>query len=194
MDAARTGGRTLTRTRLLAVALAAVVVAGVVVGVVALVRGPQIPAYADAAARQDVRAATEKFATSVNSYDVKDLDPYVARVKPLLTDDLAVQFEASTKDLLGQFADTGIVSKGNVEQVAIESIDDDSAEVLAAITVETEPKDVQVGQPRLRWRVALVREGDRWLVDSFTNVTVETAATPAPGAAPTPTPTQGSGS
>ena len=52
-------------------------------------------------------------------------------------------------------------------------------------TVETEPKDVQVGQPRLRWRVALVREGDHWLVDSFTNVTVEAAATPAPGAAPT---------
>ncbi|MGH1563642.1 hypothetical protein [Mumia sp. DW29H23] len=184
MDAARTSGRALSRTRLLALALALVAVAGLVVGVVAVVRGPQIPAYADVASRQDVRAAAEKFATSVNTYDVKDLDPYVARVEPLLTDELASQFEASTKDLLSQFADAGIVSKGTVEQVAIESIDDDSAELLAAITVATEPADVQVGQPRLRWRIALVREGDRWLVDSFSNVTVESGATPAPSATP----------
>ncbi|MFD1825102.1 hypothetical protein [Mumia zhuanghuii] len=176
MDAARTGGRALSRTRLLALVLALVAVAGVAVGVLALVRGPQIPAYADTATQADVRAAAEKFATSVNTYDVKDLDPYIARVRPLLTDDLATQFEASTKDLLSKFEEAGIVSKGTVKQVAVDSLDADSAEVLAAIDVATEPADVQVGQPRLRWRIALVRDGDEWLVDSFANIPVESKA------------------
>ncbi|WP_370616249.1 hypothetical protein [Mumia sp. Pv 4-285] len=181
MDDARTRRLPLTRTRLLALVLALVAVAGLAIGVLAVVRGPQIPAAADTSTRQDVRAAAEKFATSVNTYDVKDLDPYVERVTPLLTDTMAEQFEASTKDLLSQFADTGIVSKGTVEQVAIESLDNDSADVLAAITVATEPADVQVGQPRLRWRISLVLEDGRWLVENFANVPVESEPpTPAP--------------
>ncbi|RYJ01742.1 MAG: hypothetical protein EON52_20900 [Actinomycetales bacterium] len=94
---------------------------------------------------------------------------------PLLTDDLAEQFELSTQDLLARFEETKIVSKGKVEQVAIDSIDGDSAEALAAVTVTTVPEDVQYGQPRLRWRVSLVREGDTWLVDNFANVAVEAA-------------------
>lgn len=169
----------MSRVRLLAAVLGVVAVAALALGVVTAVRGPSVPAYADATDRQDVRAAAEKFATSVNTYDVKDLDPYVARVTPLLTDDLATQFKASTKDLLSKFAKTGIVSKGTVDQVAVDSVDDDSAEALAAITVATEPADVQVGQPRLRWRITLVREGDAWLVDSFENVTVQGAETPS---------------
>ncbi|KAA1422244.1 hypothetical protein FE697_013855 [Mumia zhuanghuii] len=187
MDAARTGGRTLTRTRVLALVLVLVAVAGLAIGVRAVVRGPQIPANADTSTRQDVRAAAEKFAASVNSYDVTDLDPYVDRVTPLLTDTMAEQFEASTKDLLAQFADTEITSVGTVEQVAIESLDSDSAEVLAAITVATKPEDVQVGQPRLRWRISLVLEGDRWLVENFANVPVESEK-------PTATPDEEDGS
>ncbi|MET0467228.1 MAG: hypothetical protein ABWZ87_00675 [Aeromicrobium sp.] len=175
MDDARSGGRTVTRGRLVTAALVAVAVVAVAGGAWLLVRGPQVTPTADTAARQDVRAATERFATAINSYDVADLDPYVERVTPLLTDDLAEQFELSSQDLLARFAQTKIVSKGKVEQVAIDSIDGDSAEALAAVTVTTVPEDVQYGQPRLRWRVSLVREGDTWLVDNFANVAVEAA-------------------
>jgi Mce-associated membrane protein len=168
----------VSRGRLVTVVLLVVAVVAVAVGAWLLVRGPQISPGADTAARQDVRAATERFATAINSYDVTDLDPYVERVTPLLTDDLAEQFELSTQDLLARFEQTKIVSVGKVEQVAIDSIDGDSAEALAAITVTTKPENVQYGQPRLRWRVSLVREGDTWLVDNFANVAVE----PAPAA------------
>lgn len=173
MDDAGTGGQSLNRSRWIAVLLVVVTVVAVAIGTTLIVRGPQIPPDADVAARQEVRAATERFAAGINTYDVKDLDPYVARVKPMLTDDLAEQFEASTSDLLARFAETGIVSSGKVDQVAIDSIDGDSAEALAAITVTTKPANVQYGQPKLRWKVSLVRKGDTWLVDNFASVDVQ---------------------
>lgn len=176
MDDARPHGGTVNRSRQLTLGLAAVVVIALAAGVVALVRGPQIPSSEDTALRQDARAATERFATAINSYDVTDLDPYVERVTPLMTEDLAEQFKVSTQDLLARFAETKIVSKGKVEQVAIDSIDGDSAETLAAITVATEPENLEYGQPRLRWKVSLVREGDTWLVENFSNVTIESEA------------------
>lgn len=179
MDDARTGGRPVTRGRALTIALLLLTVVAVVAGAWTLARGPQIDPQSDTAVRQDVRAVSERFATAINTYDVADLDPYVAKVKPMMTDDLAEQFEVSTKDLLARFAETGVVAKGTVEQVAIDSVDSDSAVALAAITVETTPADVQYGQPRLRWRISLVREGDTWLVENFANMPVE-AATEAP--------------
>jgi len=165
----------VTRSRLIDAGLAVVALAAVAIGAVLLVRGPQVPAYAQTADRQDVRAATERFAAGMNTYDVTDLDPYVERMKPLMTDDLAEQFVVSTNDLLARFAETKIVTKGKVEQVSIDSIDGDSAEAITAITVATTPENTGYGQPRLRWQVSLVREGDRWLVDNFANVTVASA-------------------
>lgn len=173
MDDARARGGTVTRGRLLDVGLLLVAVAGLVIGTVLLVRGPDIPAYAESSQRQDVRAATERFAAGINTYDVTDLDPYVERMTPLMTEDLAEQFEVSTQDLLARFAEAEIVTKGTVDQVAIDSIDGDSAEALAAVTVTTEPENVAYGKPRLRWRVSLVREDGEWLVDSFADVAVE---------------------
>lgn len=180
MDDARTDGRPVTRRRMLAVGLAVLSVAAIALGAWVLVRGPQYPPASDTATRQDVRAATERFATAINTYDVTDLDPYVEKVKPMLTEDLAEQFEVSTQDLLAQFAETEIVATGKVEQVAVDSVDADSAVALAAITVTTEPDNIEFGQPRLRWRVELVREGDEWLIDNFANVTVDREPQSAP--------------
>ncbi|MBA4607721.1 MULTISPECIES: pilus assembly FimT family protein [Aeromicrobium] len=163
----------MTRGRLLDAALVVIAVLGLVAGIAVLARGAEVPAYADTSARQDVRAATERFAAGINTYDVTDLDPYVERMTPLMTDDLAEQFEVSTQDLLARFAEAKIVTKGTVDQVAIDSIDADSAESLAAITVTTKPENVAYGKPRLRWRVSLVREDGEWLVDSFADVAVE---------------------
>src|SRR5690606_13992103 len=98
----------------------------------------------------------------------------------MLTEDLAEQFEVSTQDLLAQFAETEIVATGKVEQVAVDSVDADSAVALAAITVTTEPDNIEFGQPRLRWRVELVRDGDEWLIDNFANVTVDRQPQSAP--------------
>jgi len=165
----------VTRRRLLDVGLVVITVVSLALGALWLVRGPDVPAYAQTSDRQDVRAAVERFAAGINTYDVTDLDPYVKRMKPLMTDDLAEQFEVSTQDLLARFAEAKIVAKGTADQVAIDSIDSDSAEAIVAISVVTEPEDVGYGQPRLRWRVSLVREGERWLVENFANVTVESA-------------------
>ncbi|HPU13724.1 MAG TPA: hypothetical protein PLQ19_08020 [Aeromicrobium sp.] len=176
MDDARSGGDPLKRSRLPYVALVLLTVVSLVVGVILLVRGPQLAPYEDPAARQEVRSVAEQFAAAINTYDVTKLDPYVKKVKPLLTDDLAEQFEASTQDLLANFAETKIVSKGSVNQVAISSMDADSAQTLASITVTTLPENLQFGQPRLRWRISLVKENGKWLVDNFANVTVEAEA------------------
>ncbi|MTB89696.1 hypothetical protein H9L21_14030 [Aeromicrobium senzhongii] len=173
----------MIRGRSIVVGLVVVALVALAAGTALLVRGPQIPASADSASRQDVRAATERFATAINTYDVTDLDEYVERVEPLLTDELAEQFKASTRDLLAKFEAAKIVSKGKVGQVAIDSMDRDSAEVIAAITISTEPADVQFGQPRLRWRVSLVKQEGAWVVENFANIPVETTA-PEEGAAP----------
>ncbi|WP_313408514.1 hypothetical protein [Aeromicrobium sp.] len=165
----------MTRSRLLDGALVVVTLVALAVGTVLLVRGPEVPTYAETSQRQEVRAATERFAAGINTYDVTDLDPYVERMTPLMTDDLAEQFKVSTQDLLARFAKAKIVTQGDVDQVAIDSIDGDSAEALAAITVTTEPENVAFGKPRLRWRVSLVREDGDWLVDGFADVAVEDA-------------------
>ncbi len=175
MDDARARGGTVTRSRLLDGALVVVTLVALAVGTVLLVRGPEVPTYAETSQRQEVRAATERFAAGINTYDVTDLDPYVERMTPLMTDDLAEQFKVSTQDLLARFAEAKIVTQGDVDQVAIDSIDGDSAEALAAITVTTEPENVAFGKPRLRWRVSLVREDGDWLVDGFADVAVEEA-------------------
>ncbi len=176
MDDARPSGDPLSRSKATLIGLGLIAIVAIAVGVALLVRGPQLSPYEDAAVRQDVRAASERFASAINTYDVTDLDPYVKRVKPLLTDELAEQFEASTQDLLARFAETKIVSKGTVNQVAIDSIDVDSAETLAAITVGTEPENLQYGQPRLRWKISLIKVDGKWLVDNFSNVTVQESA------------------
>jgi len=165
----------VTRGRLIDVGLVVVTVVALVIGIAFLVRGPQVPAYAQTSDRQDVRAAVERFAAGMNTYDVTDLDPYVKRMKPLMTDDLAEQFEVSTQDLLARFAEAKIVTKGTADQVAVDSIDGDSAEAFAAVSVVATPEEIGYGQPRLRWRVSLVREGEKWLVDNFADVTVESA-------------------
>lgn len=183
MDDARSRGGAVIRGRSIVVGLVVVTLVALAAGAALLARGPQIPASADSASRQDVRAATERFATAINSYDVTDLDEYVERVEPLLTDELAEQFKASTRDLLAKFEAAKIVSKGKVGQVAVDSIDRDSAEAIAAITITTEPENVQYGQPRLRWRVSLVKKDGDWLVENFSNVTVATTA-PEEGDAP----------
>lgn len=175
MDDARARGGTVTRSRLIDGALVVVTLVALAAGTLLLVRGPEVPAHAETSPRQEVRAATERFATGINTYDVTDLDPYVERMTPLMTEDLAEQFKLSTQDLLARFAETKITTTGSVDQVAIDSIDGDSAEALAAITVATEPENVAFGKPRLRWRVSLVREDGKWLVDSFADIPVEAA-------------------
>ncbi len=175
MDDARASGGAVTRRRLLDVALVVITVVAIALGAFWLTRGPDVPVYAQTSERQDVRAAVERFAAGINTYDVTDLDPYVERMTPLMTDDLAEQFQVSTKDLLARFAEAKIVAKGTADQVAIDSIDGDSAEALVAISVVTTPEEVGYGQPRLRWKVSLVREGETWLVENFANVTVEAA-------------------
>lgn len=180
MDDARTGGQSL-RARLFVPALVLLTVVSVAVGVGLWLRGPQIPPQADATQRVEVRTATERFARELTSFEVEDLDEYVKRVKPLLTDDLAQQFTASTDQLLSQFEQTKVVTKGTVTAVAIDSIDSDSAEALVSLDVETTPADVQYLPPRLRWQVSLLREGDRWLVDRFVGVDVKATAEPQEG-------------
>lgn len=177
MDDARARGGAVTRSRLIDAGLAVVALVALAIGLVVLVRGPQVPAYAQTSDRQEVRSTVERFAAGMNTYDVTDLDPYVKRMTPLMTDDLAEQFEVSTQDLLARFAAAKIVTKGTADEVAIDSIDGDSAEAFAAVSVATTPENVGYGQPRLRWRVSLVREGETWLVDNFADVTVESAPT-----------------
>lgn len=180
MDDASAGRQPL-KSRLSVLALVLLTVASVAAGVTWWIRGPQIPPQADATQRVEVRTAAERFAREVTTFEVEDLDEYVERVEPLLTEDLAEQFTASTDQLLAQFAQTKVVTKGTVTAVAIDSVDSDSAEALVSLDVETTPADVQYLPPRLRWQVSLLRQGDRWLVDRFAGVDVRATAEPGEG-------------
>lgn len=146
------------------------------------------PARGDTQAEQAVLLAVRDFAAAYNTYDVADPQDYQQRVGPLLTESYRAEFVQITDALF-----TAIKAKeqkstdADVKDVAIESIDADSATALVVVDAKvanTDSKNAVLRQ--FRWTVDLELVDGDWLVSSFESV----AAAPAGGeATPTPAPT-----
>jgi hypothetical protein len=122
---------------------------------------------AEAAEREAALEAARGFFMTANNYSVEDLPAYNERVLPLLTSGFAKQFKAATRKILGQLKETKLTARGRYVVGAVETIDADSAAVLVAGNARSTSTLVRrVYYPR--WRVSLVKEGESWLVENYT--------------------------
>ena len=173
----------------------ALAVAGAVLWVVPSRAGePQ-----DSAAEKAVISRVNDFATTYNTYDVADVEGYQQRMEGLLTADYYADFVELTDALFEAIADKDQKSGDAVVQdVAVQSIDDDSAVALAVVDASVTNTDNESAILRqFRWTVNLQLVDGEWRVSLFESVAAQPAdaqdpaATPAPtatGEAPTPTP------
>ena len=124
---------------------------------------------ADSAQREAALEAARSFFVAANNYSVTDLPDYNKRVSPLLTPEFAKQFNDATDKILGQLKETKLTAHGRYVAGAVQTIDADSAAVLVAGNARSTSTVVRrVFYPR--WRVSLVKEGESWLVDDYTEL------------------------
>ena len=144
----------------------------------------------DQAARNQVAARANDFAVAYNTYDVADLPDYQKRLKGLLTPSYDKQFVEITNAVFSALKTKQQKSgDANVQGVAIDSIDDDSATAIVAVDASITNTDNAAAVMRyFRWKVSFTKTKGEWLVSNFESVaSVEARATPNPSAA-TPDP------
>jgi len=145
----------------LVLALAFAVVATLVGG-----SGPSAASTQESVTRHQVQRVASSFAVNVNTYSSSDFQDYAGRVRPLLTPDFEKSFSRFIQGIVGQMRSIKIQSKGEVLVTGVSSIDQDSATVLVVSDADV---TTSVGERarHFRWRVDLVRQQGRWLVNGF---------------------------
>ena len=176
--------------------LSVVTVVGVLIGVAGLLL-PQAFSYSRSGTvsdRKAVVARTTDFAVAMNTYDVAKVDDYQKRVDGLLSESYKKQFVGQTDAFFKALKDRKQVSNdAKVLDVAVESIDKDSAVALVAVDASITTTDTKAAVARhLRWRVSLVRQNGKWAIDKFESVATLGASTGQPSATPSAQPTEGS--
>lgn len=142
--------------------------------------------------REKVISRARDFATAYNTYDVAKLEDYQKRLKGLLTSDYDEQFVQVTNAVFKALEDKKQKSgEAKVRGVAIESIDEDSAEAIVAVDATISNTDNKAAVVRhFRWKVSFTKTGEEWLISNFESVAAVTATAGDPSAtAPAPTPT-----
>ena len=113
------------------------------------------------AEREEVISRATDFATAYNTYDVAQLDDYQKRLKGLLTADYDEEFVKVTDAVFQALKDKKQKSgEAKVRGVAIESIDDDSAETIVAVDATITNTDNKAAVVRhFRWKVSFEQVG-----------------------------------
>ena len=176
--------------------LSVVTVLGVLIGVAGLLL-PQVFSYANSQTvsdRKQVVARTTDFAVAYNTYDVAQVADYQKRLKGLLSTSYNKEFVGVTDSIFKALIDKKQVSKNaKVLDVAVDSIDKDSAVALVAVDASITNTDAKVAVARhLRWKVDLVKQKGVWTIDKFESVGTLGASTGQPSATPSAKPTEGS--
>lgn len=160
-------------TVVLACALVVALVTGVVLSVQYAQRERPAPASAATAGfeadRREVQEAVAVFAANLNSYSVRDIGGYRARIAPLLTPGFGKSFELAVDNTVSMVKATKMRSDGEVLATAVTSIDARTATAMVVADAEV-TSDLGERQRHFRWKVTLVKQGEDWLVDSFTPV------------------------
>jgi len=161
----------------------------------------------DSAEAKQVVSRVNDFAIAYNTYDVADPKEYQARLKGLLTTDYNAEFVKITDALFVAIKDKKQKSgEAVVYDVAVESIDGDSAVALVVVDAKVTNTDNENAILRqFRWTVKLQKVSGKWRVFQFASVAARPAdepdpATPGPSdsaspdASPSPTvPSEGEG-
>lgn len=147
----------------------------------------------DSAADKAVISRVSDFATTYNTYDVADVDGYQERMSGLLTADYNADFVELTDALFEAIADKEQKSgDAVVKDVAVQSIDDDSAVALAVVDAQVTNTDNEAAILRqFRWTVNLQLVDGEWRVSQFESVAAQPADAEVAESTPAPTSTDG---
>ncbi len=147
----------------------------------------------DSAADKAVISRVNDFATTYNTYDVADVDGYQERMSGLLTADYNADFVELTDALFEAIADKEQKSgDAVVKDVAVQSIDDDSAVALAVVDAQVTNTDNEAAILRqFRWTVNLQLVDGEWRVSQFESVAAQPADAEDAESTPAPTSTDG---
>lgn len=176
--------------------LSLVTVLGVLIGVAGILV-PKAFSYdgngSSGDGKQVISRVTD-FATAYNTYDVNKLADYQKRLKGLLTPSYDKEFVQITDSIFKALTGKKQVSKdAKVIDVAIDSIDKDSAVVLVAVDSSVTNTDSATAVARhLRWKVNVVKQKGQWNIDKFESVAALAATNPTPSTSPSATPSDGS--
>jgi hypothetical protein len=168
-------------------------VVGVLVGAAGLI----IPRLSDGDDGGGARGAVEQrardFAVTYNTYSVTEKADYQKRMRPLLTPSYFKEFTTVTNAVFDAIKGKDQKSgDAKVLQVAVDSIDDDSAVALVAVNAKiTTSTDEAAVERRFRWKVTFARQKGLWRVSQFESVAPMQATVGTPTPTPTPTPTEG---
>jgi Mce-associated membrane protein len=121
---------------------------------------------------EDERAKASQSArqTAVNlaSLDHRSIQQGIDRVLSGLTGEARDQWATMSKDVRQSAEKAQSTSSVQDVRAGVVSMDEDSAEVIVAVTAVTTSPSVKQGQPRYyRWRFDLNRKDGRWLVSNM---------------------------
>lgn len=142
-------------------------------------------AAGDSAESKQVVSRVKDFAVAYNTYDVADVKEYQARMSGLLTAGYDRDFVKITDALFAAIKDKKQKSgDAVVRDVAVETLDEDSAVVLAVVdaTVTNTDNEGEVLR-QFRWSINLQKVSGQWRVSRFESVAAQPADAPEPGTA-----------
>ncbi len=137
--------------------------------------------------RERVVTTATDFAVAYNTYNVTNTADYQERMSGLLSKSYRAEFDKITSEIFKLLVPKKQVSNNaKVLGVAIDSFDKDSAVVLVAVDAtltNTDSKDPVARH--MRWRLSMVKQNGKWLVDKLASVATAEASTGTPSATPT---------
>jgi hypothetical protein len=120
--------------------------------------------------REAVMAQASEFASLYLNYDKSDLDEqkkltdYVARAKPLMTDEGGREFEESAVALAQLISEFGFTRKAEVTRAGVVSLNEDTAEVIVAGLLSGKQQGEAVGPDGFELTLSLAKVDGDWLV------------------------------
>ena len=121
-------------------------------------------------ARPAALAAARTGATAILTYRADTAQADVDATQRLLTGGFADEYRSLARtDVLPAARDRGLSSSVNISGVSLTSIEKDNAEALVFVTqqVASQQQNEKPTTTATAVRVGLVRQDDRWLIDSF---------------------------
>lgn len=122
----------------------------------------------------DAQAAAERILGEMISYDYREIDGEYAWTKYLADDDLRTDYEQRlTPKLEKVIRKSKSKADGEVAQSAYNILDEDHVQVIAFIRQELTTAGEKKGVIDEQWTsLAMVRDGDEWLVEKITPLNV----------------------
>jgi Mce-associated membrane protein len=137
--------------------------------------------------RQSVQQVASRFATAFVTYDFRNLDASLGRIKADATAKFANEYEGlfrtSVRTLI---TETKAQSKGTVTDVFLGPVQGDSATALTVVNVERQGAAGRVPVAGTYFQLDLVKQGGRWKVDNVTAINFAQAGAPTPPAGTAP--------